>query len=298
VASTWTLVDALDDVTRREVAVLLATVERREGDEALTEDQREHLERADAAHHALRRADDATLTGYAVVVDAAPLTAEAALGTLDLGLAPLLEGLGRPATLLVRQETDAVVAAWRRRGWVPDRALRRLRRALPAPLPPPTDLVVRGFEPGRDEVAWVAENNAAFAGHPTQSHMTVAKLRTRVEASWFDAKGFLLFFDADELVASCWTKVHHNAGGDVGEIYVISVAPSAQRRGLGRLAVLSGLEHLAAVGLTVAELFVEEGNERAIALYEELGFHTIARVVELRFDPITSQPAPTARPTP
>jgi mycothiol synthase len=298
VGSTWTLVDALDGATHREVAELLGAVERREGDEALTEDQREHLERADAAHHALRRADDGTLTGYAVVVHAEQLTAEAALGSLDLDLAPLLEGLGRRVTLLVREASDEVLAAWRGRGWVPDRALRRLRRGLPAPPPPPTHLVVRGFEPGRDEAVWLAQNNAAFAGHPTQSHMTVAKLRRRIEASWFDPKGFLLFFDADVLVASCWTKVHHNADGDVGEIYVISVAPSAQRRGLGRLAVLSGLEHLASVGLTVAELFVEESNERAIALYEELGFHTIARVVELRFDPTAAQPAPTARPTP
>jgi mycothiol synthase len=298
VASAWTLVDALDDATRGEVADLLATVERRESDEALTEDQREHLERDDAVQHALRRASGGALTGYAVVVQGTPLTAEAALGSIDVDLAVLLEGLGRPVTLLVREDTDAVAAAWRPRGWVPDRALRRLRRGLPAPPPPVTDLVVRGFEPGRDEAAWVAENNAAFAGHPTQSHMTVAKLDARVEASWFDPKGFLLFFDGDELVASCWTKVHHNADGDVGEIYVISVDPGAQRRGLGRLAVLSGLEHLASVGLTVAELFVEEDNTRAIALYEELGFRTVARVVELRFEPTSAQPAPTARPTP
>ncbi|HEV3328329.1 MAG TPA: hypothetical protein VGZ33_02940, partial [Acidimicrobiales bacterium] len=229
-ASAWTLVDALDDATRGEIADLLAAVERREDDEALTEDQREHLDHGDAVHHALRRADGERLTGYAVVVDGVPLAAEAALGTLDLDLAPLLEGLGRPVTLLVRRDADDVVAAWRPRGWAPDRALRRLRRSLPAPPAPPTDLVVRGFEPGRDEAAWVAENNAAFAGHPTQSHMTVEKLRERSTASWFDPKGFLLFYDGDALVASCWTKVHHNADGDVGEIYVVSVAPGAQGR--------------------------------------------------------------------
>jgi mycothiol synthase len=298
VAAAWTLVDALDDATRGEVAGLLAAVERREGDEALTEDRREHLDHSDAVHHVLRRADDARLTGYAVVADGDPLAAEAALGTLDPDLAPVLEGLGRPVTLLVRRDAGDVAEAWRPRGWTPDRALRRLRRSLPAAPAPPTDLVVRGFEPGRDEEAWVAENNAAFAGHPTQSHLTVERLRARFAASWFDPKGFLLFFDGEVLVASCWTKVHHNADGDVGEIYVVSVAPGAQGRGLGRLAVLAGLEHLSAVGLTVAELFVEEANERAIALYEALGFETVARVVELRFDPSAAQPAPMARPTP
>jgi mycothiol synthase len=298
VASAWTLVDALGADEHREVGALLAAVERREGDEALTEDQRDRLEHATGLRHALRRDHDGTLTGYAVVGDGTPLAAEAALGSLDPGLAPTLEELGEPVTLLVREDADQVEAAWARRGWHADRALRRLRRGLPAPAAPPTDLVVRGFEPGRDDEAWVAENNAAFAGHPTQSHMTVAKLRARFEASWFDPKGFLLFFDGDELVASCWTKVHHNVDGDVGEIYVISVAPGVQRRGLGRLAVLAGLEHLAAVGLSVAELFVEEANARAIALYEALGFETVTRVVELRFDPAPRQRAPTARPTP
>lgn len=297
-ASAWTLVDALDDATRREVDTLVATIERHEGDEALTEDQRERLERGDGVRHALRRADGGALTGYAIVAQGTPLIAEAALGTLDVDLGALLEGLGRPVTLLVRRDADGVAAAWGARGWVPGRALRRLRRALPAPPPPPTDLVVRAFEPGRDEEAWVAENNAAFAGHPTQSHMTVAKLRARAAADWFDPKGFLLFFDGDELVASCWTKVHHNADGDVGEIYVVSVAPGNQGRGLGRLAVLAGLEHLASVGLRVAELFVEEANDRAIALYVALGFATVARVVELRFEEGAAQPAPMARPTP
>ena len=286
-ASTWTIVDALDAVTARSVRELLGDVERRARDEALTEDQRTRLDHDECVRHALRR-DDGVLTGYAVLAEGEPLAVEAALGTFDVDLAVLLERLGRSVTLLERADPEDVLAALGPRGWRVDRGLRRMRRALPADPPPPSDLVVRAFEPGRDEDAWVAENNAAFAGHPTQSHMTREALRSRFEASWFDPKGFLLFFDGDDLVASCWTKVHHDADGEVGEIYVISTAPAAQGRGLGRLAVLTGLEHLATLGLATAELFVEEGNVRAIELYEGIGFVTVARVVELRYDPPVS----------
>jgi len=292
------VVDAMDDATRSELAALLAEVERRAGDEALTEEQRERLDHGDPVRHVLRRAEGGRLTGYAVIAPGTPLAAEPALGSFDLELAAALECLGRPVTLLVREDADLVEAELVERGWMPDRALRRLRRPLPAAPPPPTDLVVRPFEPGRDDEAWVRQNNAAFAGHPTQSHMTLEKLRARFRTEWFDPKGFLLFFDGEDLVASCWTKVHRTSRGDVGEIYVISVAPGAQRRGLGRLAVLAGLEHLAGAGIATAELFVEEVNVRAIALYEELGFQMVSRVVELRYDGPAAQPVPTARPTP
>ena len=158
-------------------------------------------------------------------------------------------------------------------------------RSLPADPPPSSSLTIRPITPGVDDQAWVAENNAAFKGHPTQADMTVEQLRAKFAAAWFDPHGFLLFFDADELVASCWTKVHRCESGDVGEIYVISVAPGAQGRGLGRLAVLAGLDHLATRGLAVAELFVEKTNRGAYELYLSLGFRAESRVVEFRYDP-------------
>lgn len=288
-APTWTVVDGLDRATRADVEQLLADVERRTGDEAITEDQRDRLDDGDRVWHALRHDEHDRLTGYAVVAKVEPLAAEAALGSFDLGLVALLEGMGGPVALLVREDADHVEDELVARGWVPDRALRRLRRSLPAPPAPPTDLVVRGFEPGRDDDAWIAQNNAAFARHPTQSHMTADKLRARFDAPWFHPEGFLLLFDGDHLVASCWTKVHHTSKGDVGEIYVVSVAPDAQGHGLGRVAVLAGLEHLAAMGIGTAELFVEEANVTAIALYGALGFGEVSRVVELRYAP----PAPT-----
>jgi mycothiol synthase len=136
--------------------------------------------------------------------------------------------------------------------------------------------------PGLDEIAWVEQNNASFAGHPTQGAMTIDRLVAREHAPWFDPAGFLLFFEGDRLAASCWTKVHRGATGSVGEIYVVSVAPFAQGRGLGHVAVLQGLEYLASCGIELAELYVEEENLGAYQLYESLGFAYDARVVELR----------------
>jgi mycothiol synthase len=71
-----------------------------------------------------------------------------------------------------------------------------------------------------------------------------------------------------------WTKQH---SPDLGEVYVVAIAPEAQGRGIGGVLTLAGLHHLA--GLSVAEvlLYVESDNEPAIALYSGLGFGHAAR---------------------
>jgi len=207
--------------------------------------------------------------------------AEPALGTFDLGLAELLEHEPGPVSLLLRDFGPGAEAPLLSRGWHVTRTLHRLSRPLPADPPPPHLFEVRAFEPGHDDEAWVTENNEAFAGHPTQGSMTVERLRARFSAPWFDPGGFLLFFEAEQLVASCWTKLHPVPGGAVGEIYVVSVSPKAQGRGLGRIAVLEGLSSLTAHGASSAELYVEASNTAAHALYDDLGFTFASRVVEL-----------------
>ena len=282
--ASWRVVDELGDAERRGVEQLLSSIEQHSRDEALTEDQRELLESRQGASHALALGSDGALRGYAIVARGTPRRAEPALGTFDLGLAEVLEALGVPISLLLRPVEDGLVAELVARGWRPTREVHRLGMTLPAAPPPPPTLTARSFRPGVDDRAWVDENNAAFKGHPTQADMTVERLRGRFDKDWFDPEGFLLFFDADELVASCWTKVHRCASGDVGEIYVISVAPGAQARGLGRLAVLAGLDYLSAQGLATAELFVEETNQAAYQLYLSLGFRLESRVVEFLYD--------------
>jgi mycothiol synthase len=281
VPSAWTVVDSLDDTTAPEVDGLLASIERLTGDEAFSESGAE-LCATGSIRHALRHHGGA-LTGYGVVPHGPRDDAEPAIGTFDQEFARLFEATGAPASMLLRGvEDDEEVERLVERGWRLSRRVDRLRRPLPADPAPPTAFVVRPFEPGRDEAAWVAGNNAAFAGHPTQGAMTVGRLEAKERAAWFDPSGFLLFFDGDRLAASCWTKVHDRAAGRMGEIYVISVAPFAQGSGLGRIAVLRGLEHLAQLGLGIAELYVEADNLDAYRLYESIGFTYSARVLELR----------------
>lgn len=164
------------------------------------------------------------------------------------------------------------------------RELRQLRVPLPVrePVTWPPGVTVRSFEPGRDEDAWIAVNNRAFARDPDQGGWAAATLARREREAWFDPAGFLLAEDDRGLAGFCWTKLHPASPPlepvARGEIYVIGVDPSRQGAGLGRSLVLAGLADLhdrraAPVGM----LFVDATNDAARRLYESIGF-TVARV--------------------
>jgi mycothiol synthase len=190
---------------------------------------------------------------------------------------PLTGGLADAAVGVVRKEGGGHVQAWVAAplpaddeamaglGLTEVRDVLQLARPLPADAPA-DGFATRPFVPGEDDDAWLALNNELFAWHPEQSGWTHDDLAERVAAPWFDPAGFLLHHDdAGHLDGFCWTKVH---GGGVGEIYVI-----AGRRGLGRPLVLAGLDDLhRRRGCTEAILYSDAGNERAVALYEGLGF--------------------------
>ena len=148
---------------------------------------------------------------------------------------------------------------------------------------------IRTYVGPDDDAELLRVNNAAFAAHPEQGGMTAAQLAERRREPWFDPAGlFLAFGDPDndwdndrangragKLLGFHWTKVHPDQPG-LGEVYVLGVDPSAQRRGLGRVLTAVGVESLARRLADAPEptvmLYVESDNAAAIRTYERLGF--------------------------
>lgn len=143
-------------------------------------------------------------------------------------------------------------------------------------------LVTRGFTDA-DLDDFVGVNNRAFHWHPEQGGLTADDVRRTMAEPWFDADGFRLLHDGDELIGFCWTKVHDDVEPPLGEIYVIAIDPSRHGQGLGKPMTLAGLEWLAAAGLTTGMLYVESDNDPANATYASIGFsrHLTDRAYEL-----------------
>ena len=179
-------------------------------------------------------------------------------------------GGGRVHWLVPRSEATALAVA-EGLGFVVEREVVQLRVQLPVHDANPVD--TRPFRVGVDEPAWLEANNAAFAWHPEQGGWDLAAIRQREMSDWFDADGFLLHEIDGRLAASCWTKVHAQHTPALGEIYVISVHPDFQGRGLGRSLTVAGLTHLASRGIDIGMLYVDGSNTAAMHLYLSLGFH-------------------------
>jgi len=180
-------------------------------------------------------------------------------------------GGGRVTWWTFRDDTAATTIA-ARAGLAADRELLQMRRSLPADDQAGDSVEVRPFEVGRDEEAWIAVNNRAFAGHGEQGGWILAMLRAREDEAWFDPSGFLLHERDGRLAAFCWTKVHADIDPPLGEIYVIAVDPDFHGVGLGRALTLAGLASLHGRGLAVGMLHVDAANFAAVSLYRSLGF--------------------------
>ncbi|HEU5455755.1 MAG TPA: mycothiol synthase [Nocardioides sp.] len=152
-----------------------------------------------------------------------------------------------------------------------------MRRPAATPLPdlvPPGGVAIRGYRPADDEEL-LRVNAAAFADHPEQGAMDAANLAARMSEPWFDPDGLLVAEDRDgSLLGFHWTKQH---SPELGEVYVVAIAPEAQGRGLGKVLTLAGLHHLAGLGVAEVLLYVESDNAPAIAVYSRLGFGHAAR---------------------
>jgi ribosomal protein S18 acetylase RimI-like enzyme len=261
----WQCAQSLSAEQRLDVLNLLNRTEVSLGREAMDEGRRRIVVHGWLAEHWLKHRDS-VLEKYALLTLSKYATIEMCGGGFD-------------QELLDRVLMKHPVVDW----WTRDshdkcdgeviRTLQLLRLKLPVPVVEvPGGAVLRNFEPGRDEMTWLAQNNAAFADHPEQGEWLPADLNERTREPWFDPSGFLLLEIDGQLAASCWTKVHELHPDRFGEIYVISVDPKFQGRNLGRVMVTQGLASLRRKGVNDAVLFVDESNIGARKLYESLGF--------------------------
>jgi mycothiol synthase len=164
-------------------------------------------------------------------------------------------------------------------GFEKNRELWQMRRSLFAPFPKAqfsSEVIIRTFEVGADEDAWLELNSQVFSDHPEQGRMAREDLDVRMSEAWFDPAGFLIATRDGKMVGYHWTKVHGGQGShghsEIGEIYVLGVSPSERGTGLARALSIRGLEHLRNHRLPAAMLYVDVDNKAAISLYESLGF--------------------------
>jgi mycothiol synthase len=269
------------------VLELLTAAARVDGQQAVSEQGRLQLRggaRPGVSHLLLTLGDE--LVGYAQLEDTDPIEAPAA----ELVVHPSHRGHGHGRALgsALLATSGKRLRVWAHGGHAAARhlaqvlglslfrELRQMRRPLTGPQLPeavlPEGVTVRTFVPGQDDAAWLAVNSAAFAHHPEQGSLTQRDLDDRKAEPWFDPAGFFLAERAGSLAGFHWTKVH--AEEQLGEVYVLGVAPGAQGGGLGRALTAIGLRHLAGQGLPTAMLYVDADNVPAVAVYERLGFST------------------------
>ncbi|SIN23607.1 mycothiol synthase [Micromonospora cremea] len=282
-----------DRLTSAEIADVLALA-RSAGDTDGADPLDEHvllrLRDPDApAVHLIARGDDGVLTGYAHLDTTDPV---GGIG-VELVVHPAYRrrGTGRALARGVLASATGPLRAWAHGdhpsaaalavdlGFTRARVLWQLRRPLAAPLADPRlpdGVVLRPFQPGVDDAAWLTLNARAFAEHPEQGRWTSDDLRVRLAEPWFDPAGFLVAEETatGRLLGFHWTKVHERPGSArIGEVYVLGVEPTAHGGGLGRALTTAGLAYLRdRRGLDRVMLYVDDSNTGAVALYERLGF--------------------------
>ncbi len=277
---------------RNELVSFLAAVRSIDGETALSEYKEMRLDGRFDSRERVALTDDGSLIGYGQAAWHKGAEDEGGHWAFEIAVHPehrsghvtaeLIESLREEAgdvELTLWARAPYVGSAARSAGWRLQRQLMEMRRPLPMDCAEIKDgsVSVTTFRVGLDEPAWLAANNAAFAGHPENGRMTRRDLEERIAQPWFDPDGFFLAWSGDDLVGSCWTKIHDDG---VGEIYIIGVVPSWGGQGLGTGLVCHGLNYLGRMRhLSSAMLFVSADNERAVRVYESLGFER-TRVIE------------------
>jgi len=273
---TVNVLDHLDPTQQRSVRALADRLEARDSAPPLNDQALSRLGDAEPGLSHLISVDNGQVTGYAQL-DPTEVTAAGSPEAID-ALLVAAEATATSTQLLLwsHGQQSAVAHIAEDRGYEKVRTLWQLRRSL-SDVPnvdPPPGVRIRTFVPGQDEQAWLAVNAAAFATHPEQGRWTLRDLAAREVEPWFDPAGFMLAEEDGAVIGFHWTKLHPDG---LGEVYVLGVDPAAQGMHLGPALLSAGLRYLAERGAPDVLLYVEDDNQKALALYEQFGFHRYDR---------------------
>ena len=184
-----------------------------------------------------------------------------------------------PLRVWAMGDTAAAQALAATAGMARQRELLIMGRGLDDELPEPavpSGVQIRAFVPGQDEQEWLRVNAAAFANHPEQALIDLADLKDRMAEPWFNPDGFFVATRQGAMIGFHWTKQHQD---QLGEVYVLGVAPWASGQGIGKALLLTGLHWLQQQGCSRVALYVEADHRAAIELYLTYGFTTASRDV-------------------
>jgi mycothiol synthase len=277
----------LTEIEINDVLHLVADAKARNHTPALNEAALLRLRRPHPTTKHVLVSEDGTLLGYAQL-ESGP---EWSAGQLVVSPDHRRAGVGRqllqrlimesrsPLRIWAMGDSTAAGALARSVGMVRQRELLIMERPLENGLPEPTipaGVEIRTFVPGQDEHEWLRVNAAAFADHPEQALIDLDDLKDRMAEPWFDSKGFFVATRDGAIVGFHWTKQHQD---QLGEVYVLGIAPWASRLGLGKALLLTGLHWLQQQGNSHVKLYVESDHRAAIELYLTYGFATTSRDV-------------------
>ena len=156
------------------------------------------------------------------------------------------------------------------------RHILKLHRSLTTQIPATAHkFEITTFNPTLHKEEWLELNNKIFANHPDQGNWAIADLDNRMAEPWFDPEGFFIAFENKKIIGFCWTKIHHDFVNQdpTGELYVIGVDPDSHAQGIGKAVATTALNYLKQKGLNQVMLYVDADNDKALSLYESLGFN-------------------------
>jgi ribosomal protein S18 acetylase RimI-like enzyme len=137
-----------------------------------------------------------------------------------------------------------------------------------APLPSGFHLVPAKPERAED---WTRVVNAAFEGQPGRYEMSAERAQGLLARRIVVRSASFLALREDEPVGVVLT-VQEADGSSTVEIETLGVVPEAQGKGLGRALLTTALCAAAQAGFHAADLSVSTTNQRALGLYESVGF--------------------------